>query len=250
VRLDVFFGTHQIVPGDTARRLVAVIDVLRASTSIAVALANGARAVLPFDTSDEVVARARTLSRSDILLAGERKMLPIPGFDLGNSPREFTAEAVGGKTVLISTTNGTGALTAVQGAGARDVVVASYVNFTAVLALLRTALRGGTDVAVICAGRGRQFSLEDAGCAGRYVNQVTRGLTGVDVNDAATAASLIDRKYGEDLMRLFLASGHGRALREAGFEDDLVVCGTVDGFGVVPVYSERQITKIGPERAR
>jgi 2-phosphosulfolactate phosphatase len=248
VRLDVFFGAHEVAGGDTAGRLVAVIDVLRASTSIAAALANGARAVVPFDTSDEVVARSKTLSRSEVRLAGERKMLPIPGFDLGNSPREFTAEAVGGKTVLICTTNGTGALTTVQ--GARDVVVASYVNFTAVLALLRTALRGGTDVAVVCAGRGRRFSLEDAGCAGRYVNQLTRDLTGVDLNDAAMAAGLIDRKFGDDMPRLFLASEHGRALQAAGFGDDLGLCATMDAFGVVPIYAERQITKIGPERGR
>jgi 2-phosphosulfolactate phosphatase len=248
VRLDVFFGAHQVTPADTAGRLVAVIDVLRASTSIAAALAHGARAVVPFDTSEEVVARAKTLSRSEVRLAGEQKMLPIPGFDLGNSPREFTPESVGGKTVLICTTNGTGALTGVQ--GARDVVVASYVNHTAVLALLRAALRGGTDVAIICAGRGRQFALEDAACAGRYANQVTGGLTGVDLNDAAVAATLVDKKYGDDLMRLFLASAHGRALRDAGFADDLTVCGSIDAFGVVPVYAERQITKIGPERAR
>jgi 2-phosphosulfolactate phosphatase len=246
--LDVFFGAHEVAPGDTAGRLVAVIDVLRASTSIAAALANGARAVVPFDTSGEVVARAKTLSRSEVRLAGEQKMLPIAGFDLGNSPCDFTSSAVGGKTVLICTTNGTRALTAVQ--GARDVVVASYVNLTAVLALLGTALRGGTDVSIICAGRGRQFGLEDAGCAGRYVNQITRRLTSVDLNDAATAASLIDREYADDLSRLFLASSHGRALRDAGFADDLDVCASVDAFGVVPVYAERQITKIGPERTR
>jgi 2-phosphosulfolactate phosphatase len=248
VRLDVFFGVHEVAPSDTAGRLVAVIDVLRASTSIAAALANGARAVVPFSTSGEVVTRAKTLSRSEVRLAGEQKMLPIVGFDLGNSPREFTSNVVGGKTVLICTTNGTAALTAVH--GARDVVVASYVNLTAVLVLLRTALRGGTDVSIICAGRGRQFSLEDAGCAGRYVNQVTRRLTSVDLNDAAIAASLIDREYGDDLARLLLASSHGRALRDAGFGDDLGVCATVDAFGVVPVYVERQITKIDPERER
>jgi 2-phosphosulfolactate phosphatase len=248
VRLNVFFGPHEVAPGDTAGRLVAVIDVLRASTSIAAALANGARAVVPLDTSEEVVTRAKTFARSEVRLAGEQKMLPIPGFDLGNSPAEFTPAAVGGKTVLICTTNGTRALTAVQ--GARDVVVASYVNLTAVLALVRTALRGGTDVAVICAGRSRQFSLEDAACAGRYVHNVARRLTSVELNDAALAASFIDRKYGDDLTRLFLASAHGRALRDAGFTEDLAACGAVDSHSVVPVYTERQITKIGPERGR
>jgi 2-phosphosulfolactate phosphatase len=248
VRLDVFFGAHHVAPGDTAGRVVAVIDVLRASTSIAVALANGARAVVPLDTSEEVVTRAKTFARSEVRLAGERKMLPIPGFDVGNSPREFTPAVVGGKTVLICTTNGTRAVTAVQ--GARDVVVASYVNFTAVLALLRTALRGGADLAIVCAGRSRQFSLEDAACAGRYVHHVTKGPTSVELNDAALAATLIDRTYGDDLQKLFLASAHGRALRDAGFADDLPACAAVDSHGVVPIYYERQITKLGPERGR
>ena len=73
---------------------------LRASTSIAVAMANGARAVVPLESSDEVVTRAKAFERSDVLLAGERKMLAIPGFDLGNSPRQFTREVVEGKTIL------------------------------------------------------------------------------------------------------------------------------------------------------
>ncbi len=248
MRLDVFFGAHQVAPGDTAGRVVAIIDVLRASTSIAVALANGARAVVPLDTSEEVVTRAKTFARSEVRLAGEQKMLPIPGFDLGNSPREFTAEAVEGKTVLICTTNGTRAVTAVQ--GARDVVIASYVNFTAVLTMLRMALNGGAELAIICAGRNRQFSLEDAACAGRYVHELTRRLTSVELNDAALAASLIDRKYGDDLSGLFLASGHGRALREAGFGEDLPACAAIDSHAVVPIYSERQITKLGPGRER
>src|SRR5918998_4401742 len=98
MRLDVVFGAHHVAPGDTAGRVVAVIDVLRASTSIAAALTNGARAVVPLDTSDEVVTRAKAFARSEVRLAGEQKMLPIPGFDLGNSPCEFTAEAGGGET--------------------------------------------------------------------------------------------------------------------------------------------------------
>jgi 2-phosphosulfolactate phosphatase len=248
VRLDVFFGAHQVAPGDTAGRVVAVVDVLRASTTIAIAVANGARAVVPLATSGEVVARAKTFSRSEVRLAGEQKMLPIPGFDLCNSPLEFTAEAVGGKTVLICTTNGTRAMTAVQ--GARDVVVASYVNFTAVLTLLHAALRGGADVAIVCAGRNRQFSLEDAACAGRYVHHVTQRLSSVDLNDAALAATLVDRKYGDDLTQLFLTSSHGQALRDAGFADDLPACAAVDAYGVVPVYHERQITTLAPERGR
>ena len=248
MRLDVFFGSQALTPPDVQGRVIAVIDVLRASTSIAVALANGAKSVIPFDSPEEAVTRRMSLDKSDVRLAGERKMVMIPGFDLGNSPREFTREVIEGKTVLMVTTNGTGSLTAVQ--GAKDVVVASYVNFSAALALLRTAARGGADVAIICSGRDRQFSLEDAACAGRYARYITKRMADTELNDAARAAMLIDRKYGENLQKLFQDSTHGRALAEAGFAEDLALCGGVDTYSVVPIYHDRQVTKLGPERER
>jgi 2-phosphosulfolactate phosphatase len=248
VRVDVFFGTQQFGSADVAGRVVAVIDVLRASTSIAVALANGAKAVVPFDSSEEVVNRAKQFERGLVRLAGERKMHAIPGFDFGNSPREFTRDAVEGKTILLTTTNGTGVLGSIQ--GARDVVVASYVNFSAVLAMLRAAARAGTDVSIICAGREKQFSLEDAACAGRYARGIARRLPEAVMNDAALACSMVDRRYGENVTRLFQEATHGKALSEAGYAEDLVVCGSLDAYPVIPVYSDRQITKLGPDRER
>lgn len=248
MRIDVFFGTQQLAPADVAGRVVAVIDVLRASSTMAVALANGAKAIVPLDSSDEVVTRAKQFERGEVKLAGERRMHAIPGFDLGNSPHEFTREIVEGRIILMTTTNGTGALTAVQ--GARDVVVASYVNFSAVLAMLRAAARGGTDISILCAGRDKQFSLEDAACAGRYARYISRRLPELVLNDAALACSMIDRRYGENLTRLFAEASHGKALGEAGYADDLALCATVDAYPVIPVYSDRQITKLGPERER
>jgi 2-phosphosulfolactate phosphatase len=227
---------------------VAVIDVLRASTSIAVALAHGAKAVIPFESADEVVLRSKSFERPAVRLAGERRMRAIPGFDLGNSPAEFTREAVEGKTVLLTTTNGTASLVSVQ--GARDVVVAAYVNFAAVVALLRSAVRGETDVAIVCAGRDRQFSLEDAACAGRYVRSICRQFPEVSLNDAARACATIERRYGDNLSQLFAESEHGQALVEAGFGRDLEWCGAIDSYPVVPVYQERQITRLGPDRER
>jgi 2-phosphosulfolactate phosphatase len=248
MRVDVLFGPNNLPPALIAGRVVAVIDVLRASTTIAVALAHGAKAVVPLDSADEAITRAKAFERSDVRLAGERKMLPIPGFDFGNSPTEFTPEAVEGKTVLFTTTNGTAALVAVQ--GARDVVVASYVNFTVIAALLRSALRGGTNVSIVCAGRERQFSLEDAACAGRYARQISRRLSHVDGNDAARACMLLDKRYGDRLLDMFGDAEHGKALAEAGFSEDLSICAELDSYPIVPVYEERQITKLGPDRAR
>src|SRR5687768_18611956 len=158
-------------PADVQGKVVAVIDVLRASTTIAVAMANGARTVVPFETPDEAIIRSRQLQRDEVLLAGERKNVAIEGFDLGNSPTEFTPERVKGRNIFISTTNGTRALTGLQ--GARDVVVASYVNHSAVTAMLRAAARE-SDILIVCAGDEGHFSLEDAACAGRYVRKIGR----------------------------------------------------------------------------
>lgn len=247
MRIDVLFGPSMLAPAAVTGRVVAVIDVLRASTTIATALAYGARNVVPLESADAVITRAKQLERADVRTAGEQKMQPIPGFDLGNSPREMTREAVDGKTVLFTTTNGTATLLAVQ--GARDVVIASYVNVSAVTTLLRTAARGGTDISIVCAGRDRQLSLEDAACAGRYVRLVTKTLE-AELGDGAFACTVLDRRYGDRLDKLFADSEHGRALAEAGFGEDLVACGAVNAHPVIPIYQDRQITLLGPGRER
>ena len=116
--------------------------------------------------------------------------------------------------------------------------------------MLRAALRGGTEVAIICAGRDRQFSLEDAACAGRYVRHVMRRLANIQCNDAARAAMYLEGRYRDEVQRLFEESAHGAALLEAGYGEDLVLCGAVDSTPVVPVYADRQITMLGPDRER
>ena len=247
MKLEVFLSPRELGAGDAQGRVVAVIDVLRASTTIAVALANGARTVIPVEDVDEAMTRARPFERSQVLLAGERKMLPIPGFDMGNSPLEFTSSAVSGCTVIITTTNGTKALMALQ--GARDIVVASYVNHAAVSAMLRAAARSN-DISIVCAGTEGHFSLEDAACAGRYVRSITQASPSITMNDAARACALIDGRYGDNIAEIFKDSSHGLSLEEAGFGDDLLACAQLDSHPVVPIYQERQITRLGPDRER
>lgn len=248
MRLDVFFTHNEVKQGDTMGRLVAIVDVLRASTTVATALGNGAKTVIPVEGADGVITRAREFERSAVILAGEQKMHPIPGFDLGNSPQSFTPKAVTGKTILITTTNGTRALLGVQ--GARDIVIASYVNFTAVLAMMKVAASSNTDIAIICAGEEGSFTLEDAACAGRYVRAIPKRADSVTMNDAASASVLIERKYGDNIAKAFKESTHGKALEAAGFGDDLAAAAEVDAYPVVPIYQDRQVTKLGPERER
>jgi 2-phosphosulfolactate phosphatase len=248
VRIDVFYGVTSMTGADVHGRVAIVIDVLRASTTVAVALANGARSVIPFENSEDAIARSKSFERGDYKLAGERRNLTIPGFDLGNSPREFARDVVEGKTILLTTTNGTATLVAIQ--GAHEVVVGAFVNFSAVLAMARAAARAGTDIAIVAAGSDKHFALEDAACAGRFVRAISKRMTNFVLNDGAQAALLIDRKYGADLATLFADASHGRALTNAGFADDLVLCGAVDSYPVVPIYADRQITKLGPDRER
>jgi len=249
VRLRVFLSPIELSPGAVLGHVVAVIDVLRASTTIATALANGARSVVPLESADLAIIHSRQFDRSEVMLAGEQKLQAIAGFELGNSPASFTSEAVSGKTIMLTTTNGTRALTGLI--GARDIVIASYVNHEAVAAMLGTAVRSNTDVAIVCAGDEGHFSLEDAACAGRYVRSLSqRSPKSVVLNDAACACEIIDREYGDNIAKIFGDSSHGKALVEAGFGDDIEFCAELDSQPVVPIYQDRQITRLGPDRER
>lgn len=246
MKIEVYFTPNGLVPGEIAGRTVVAVDLLRASTSIAVALASGAKAVLPAASTEEAIRIAQNLERDQVVLAGERKSVRIEGFALGNSPLEFTPEAVGGKTVVLSTSNGTSALLAAQ--GAKEVLVAAAVNFSAVVERARAALEATGDLVILCSGHERQFAIEDAFAAGRLAKVLLPegGLRHVALNDAAIAALEIARHFGDKWLRALRASRHGRELMKLGFAADLKVCGMQDTHPVVPVYADRRIVAHRP----
>ena len=242
MKIDVFFTPVGLTPQDVQGRTVVVIDVLRATTTIAVALANGAKAVVPAGSTEEALRIAQNLESEKVLLAGERKSQRIPGFALGNSPGEFTSEVVGGKTIVLATTNGTPALLAAQ--GAREVLTAAAVNFGVVVQRCRAVLEEHQDLAVLCAGRERQFALEDAFSAGRLCKVLLPegGLKRVRVNDGGVAALELARHYGERWLRAFRASAHGQTLAELGYRQDLVTAAVEDTHPILAVYAEKKVT--------
>ena len=246
MKIDVVFAANAVAPADLAGRTVVVVDVLRATTTIAVALANGAKAVLPAGSTDEALRIAQNLEHDAVVLAGERKSVRIPGFALGNSPAEFGPEAVAGKTIVMTTSNGTAALIAAQ--GAREVIAAAAVNFTTVVQRARAALEQHGDLVILCAGGDKQFALEDAFAAGRLAKVLlpAGGLRRVTVNDGAVAALELARHYGEHWMRALRASAHGRELVELGFRADLETCAAQDTHPVLPLYADRRITAYRP----
>lgn len=242
MKIDVFFTPAPLAQADLAGRTVVVLDVLRATTSITVALFHGAKAVLPAVSTEEALRLAQNLERDDLVLAGERRSQRIPGFPLGNSPSEFTPETVRGKTVVMSTSNGTPALVAAQ--GAREVLVGAAVNFALLAERARVTLEQSGDLVVLCAGQDRQFALEDAFAAGRLVKVLlpVGGKKEVELNDGALASLEIARHFGERWIRAFRASAHGRALEQEGFSDDLKTCSTENTHPILPIYADRRVT--------
>lgn len=238
MRLDVFLTPGEVVPADIADRAVVVIDVLRASTTIVQALSAGARSVYPVGSIEDALRLANTLGRDEVLLTGERRCLPIEGFDLGNSPADFTAERVAGKMLVMSTTNGTLAMSAT--AGAARVLVGAFPNLSAVVAEL---VRGLHEPVMLCAGREKHFGLEDAVYAGRVAQGLRDALPELhwELNDGAQAAVALAERY-TDLEALFRVSAAGQGIIAAGLEPDLAFCAQVDVLDAVPVLQERQIT--------
>jgi 2-phosphosulfolactate phosphatase len=198
---------------DLGRTVGVVFDILRATSTLVTALAHGAAAVVPVATVAE--ARVWRKKHPELLLAGERNGLRIRAetpeetdFDLGNSPREFTPEAVRGKTIVTTTTNGTRALRACL--GARTVLAGSFLNLAATARALRAA--APTAVLLVCSGTGEQAALEDVLAAGALVGLIEDDFAGGRIGDAALMARELYLQFGEDLAGAMRFSANGRRL--------------------------------------
>jgi len=239
MRLDVFMTPAEAIPAEVAGRTVVVIDVLRASSSIVEAMASGARTIFPVASIEEAIRLANTLGRDGVLLCGERRRLTIEGFDLGNSPGEFTPERVGGKTLVMTTTNGTASMAAA--AGAARVVVGALLNLDAVVEDL---VRTDAEPVFLCSAREGRFGLDDAVTAGRMIGALVEARPEVEwtMNDGARAALALGRAWDGDAAALFAQTAAGRQLADVGLEADLAFCAQVNLRDVVPVLQDRSIT--------
>jgi 2-phosphosulfolactate phosphatase len=238
-RIDVYFTPAEAAHAASAGRQIVVIDVLRSSTTIAVALKNGAAKIIPVATVEEALRLAETLDPKTRLLCGERQGKRIDGFDLGNSPREYDRGRVEGRTLVFASTNASPLIAgAVTGHPQR---LLGYVNLSAVAA----SLGDGGDVAVICAGTQGGFSLEDSACAGALVSRLATAQRGLELSDSAEMAMAFDRALGGDPEAILRRSEHGRYLISLGFEEDLPIAARVDSVPVVPHVREGRILHQG-----
>ncbi len=235
MRIEVHFTIPELDPATVEESTAAVIDVVRATSTLVEALANGAAAVYPVSTPEDAVRLANSLGRDRALVCGERKGVRVDGFDLGNSPREYTRDVVEGKDLVFTTTNGTRAFLAVDEAS--RVVSTSFMN----LGASARVVAGGDRLIVLCAGREDRFSQDDALCAGYLVRRVMELVPAdVTLNDAAHAAVSLAETHtvDADVLRRTAA---GSALVDVGLEGDLALCAEVDRHDLAPRYIDKMI---------
>jgi len=224
---------HLAEPGD---RLFVVIDVLRATSTITTAFMNGCKSIVPVAEVEEAFRLANG-PLEGALIGGERGGLTVKGFDLGNSPREYSSDRVRGQTIIMTTTNGSRAFRSLPENATG--IVSSFLNLAAVAS---RCLRSGRDVMIISSGQEGGFSLEDTVCAGGIVRSIRKQIRSrMEISDSALAAEILYDHFKGDLLQMFRLSFWGRYLMEIGAEADLEYCAKMDVTTVVPIYREGRI---------
>jgi 2-phosphosulfolactate phosphatase len=235
--LEVLFAPAEFMAlgqRDLSQTVCAVFDVLRATSTIAAALANGALSIQPVETIEAAIALKK--QNPDLLLAGEREGLRISSaltgsidFDFGNSPREFPSQKIAGKDLAITTTNGSRAIFACR--GALKVFTGSFLNLSA----LAAALESASKVLIVCGGTHEEASYEDALGAGALCELLWPRFLEGHLADSARMARIIYQQAAPDLMGAFSRARNGRRLLALpDLAPDVHYCLQRDKFNVVP----------------
>lgn len=236
MKIDVVISADYIKEEDLREKVVIVIDVLRATSVITTAIANGATKVIPKLTVEEAFEEKKRLIAlgKEVLLGGERQALKIKGFDCTNSPLEYEKEVVAGKIVILSTTNGTRALTLAS--KGKVVLVASLLNAKAVA---EKVVKYGKDVMIINSGTNGEFSMDDFICGGYIIDLVTKKVT-CDLTDISKMAKNF-YCTSTNIRETLKDAKHYGVLKALGLERDLEYCLTKDIYDYVPEYKNFEI---------
>jgi 2-phosphosulfolactate phosphatase len=233
MKIDVYALPSNVQEKELKERVAVVIDVLRASSTIITALHNGCREVIPLIDIEEAINLSKNYERGAFLLGGERNAQKIEGFDLSNSPYEYTRDVVKGRTVLITTTNGT---RAIRKAGeAKEVIIGGFLNVGAVT---RYIGQRDEDVAFICAGTEGKFSLDDILAVGAMLDALQNMGKPLEMDDLGLVCLQMYSSHKQDLRKVLERTYHYRNLVRAGFESDVDYCIQLNLLPTIPVYRE------------
>lgn len=214
---------------------MVIVDIFRATSSICYGIENGAEAIIPVAEVDECLAYRD--KKTGYLLAAERNGEVVEGFDFGNSPFSYTKEKVAGKTVVLTTTNGTQALHLSR--SAKRVVIGSFLNLTSLCNWLKTQ---NENILLVCAGWKNNFNLEDTLFSGAVVEQLKAGNYKTD--DPAIAANDLYLLGKDDLNAYLAKTSHSERLKKLGIEADIAFCLNVDITTAIPVLEGEKLVKL------
>jgi len=233
------YNSFENIPGGILKKSVSVvIDVLRASTTISTALLNGCKKIYPVETVEKALALNKNLDKGETLLCGERKGKKVEGFNLGNSPFEYDDKTVKGKSIILTTTNGTYSLLMVS--KSKEVIVCGFVNIQKVVDYIKNK----KNVVIVLSGKERRFSMEDAVCGGMLLDLLLKDNIFV-LNDEGSAILRIYQTLKDNYKECLKASEHGIYLKKIGFGKDLDYCFNLNTHNVLPVFKDGVIINGG-----
>ncbi|MGI6332465.1 MAG: 2-phosphosulfolactate phosphatase [Zhaonellaceae bacterium] len=241
MELDVVFTADEVDPALTPEKNAVVIDVLRATTTMITSLVNGCETIIPVVRPEDgrkilEEALASGEPRQNYCLGGERGGIIIPGYDLGNSPLEYTSQVIKGKKLIFCTTNGTLAIN--KAAYAKRLFLGALVNGKSVAQVLKEY---DESLLLVCAGTKGSFSLEDTMAAGLIIHELLTYKPDLVLLDRAVAALALFRHHKADLFQAINLSKHAKVLTSLGFIEDIEYCVKTDLFPCVPYFEDGKI---------
>lgn len=239
MKIDVLLTAENACPDQVHGKTAVVIDILRATSTIVTALANGCHSILPVASPETALSLAEISDQNNLLLGGERKGLPPQGFHLGNSPREYTKTVVRNKKIIFTTTNGTKAIK--KASTAREIILASILNMQAAATRVQEKAH---HLVIICAGTRGKFALEDTIAAGLLISTILKKNPGTVLSDIAKTAYHFYLNYHNSILYPLQNSINGRRLIKMGLTKDVLFCAQENKFNIVPQYMDGVIMQI------
>lgn len=215
--------------------IVVVIDILRATSAMCTAFHHGVDKIIPVATIEE----AQIYKNQGYLVGAERNGIALDGFDFGNSPFSYNTEKIKGKTIVISTTNGTQAIDAAR--NAYQVVIGAFTNMTALCDWLKLQNR---NVLLLCSGWKNRLNLEDTLFAGAIVNILLKEKALFKSGDAALSAGFLYKAAQDNPFQYIRNSSHTARLAAMGLKKDIKYCFALDQTTIIPILKGKYLVKL------
>ncbi len=216
--------------------LVIVIDILRATSTIPVILSRNVKKIIPVIEIDEAFSLKKIINDNSIL-CGERDGRKIEGFDFGNSPIEFKNAEIEGKTVIMSSTNGTPA-TIKAAEFSKNVIFGSFINFRKLITFIKSV--SVQQLLLLTSGTQREFSLEDSVFAGLIVKTLMNIFPDIKLSDSCFSSMIHYEFFQNDIRGMMNITKNGQILRNIQHDADLDFCSTLNTYSIIPVLHREE----------